>query len=210
VSAHYRLTVGPRQSVTVCLRLAEKAATAQGVRTTAGVFPFGKSFDETLATRVQEADAFYASITPPSATEDEARVMRQALAGMLWSKQYYYLDWDDWLSEHHANLFRDGRKLIRNRGWVHMVNEGVISMPDKWEYPWYAAWDLAIHTLVLNMVDHDFAREQLDLMLSDLYLHPSGQIPAYEWNFSDVNHRSTPSLSFSITCRPTIGERGCG
>jgi hypothetical protein len=149
--------------------------------------PFGAPFDETLTARLQEADAFYASITPPSASEDEARVMRQALAGMLWSKQYYYFNLDDWLSEHHANLLRGGRKLVRNRGWFHMLNESIISMPDKWEYPWYAAWDLAFHTIALDMVDPDFAREQLDLMLSELYLHPSGQIPAYEWNFSDVN-----------------------
>ena len=187
VSAHYRLTVGARQSMTVRLRLTQQVPTTQGGRTRGDTFPFGKPFDETLAARIQEADAFYASITPPTATADEARIMRQALAGMLWSKQYYYLDLDDWLSEHHANLFRGGRKLIRNRGWFHMVNDSVISMPDKWEYPWYAAWDLAVHTIVLDMVDHDFAREQLDLMLSDLYLHPSGQIPAYEWNFSDVN-----------------------
>ena len=187
VAAHYRLTVGPRQSMTVRLRLTQQVPTTQGAKTAADSFPFAKAFDETLAARLQEADAFYASITPPSATEDEARIMRQALAGMLWSKQYYYLDLDDWLSEHHANIFRGGRKLIRNRGWLHMVNDSVISMPDKWEYPWYAAWDLAVHTIVLDMVDHDFAREQLDLMLSDLYLHPSGQIPAYEWNFSDVN-----------------------
>ena len=187
VSAHYRLTVGPRQSMTVRLRLTQQVPTTQGAKTAADSFPFAQAFDETLAARLQEADAFYASITPPSATEDEARIMRQALAGMLWSKQYYYLDLDDWLSEHHANIFRGGRKLIRNRSWFHMVNDSVISMPDKWEYPWYAAWDLAVHTIVLDMVDHDFAREQLDLMLSDLYLHPSGQIPAYEWNFSDVN-----------------------
>jgi len=187
VAAHYRLTVGPRQSMTVRLRLTQQVPTTQGAKTAADSFPFAQAFDETLAARLQEADAFYASITPPSATEDEARIMRQALAGMLWSKQYYYLDLDDWLSEHHANIFRGGRKLIRNRSWFHMVNDSVISMPDKWEYPWYAAWDLAVHTIVLDMVDHDFAREQLDLMLSDLYLHPSGQIPAYEWNFSDVN-----------------------
>ena len=187
VAAHYRLTVGPRQSMTVRLRLTQQVPTTQGAKTAADSFPFAQAFDETLSARLQEADAFYASITPPSATEDEARIMRQALAGMLWSKQYYYLDLDDWLSEHHANIFRGGRKLIRNRGWFHMVNDSVISMPDKWEYPWYAAWDLAVHTIVLDMVDHDFAREQLDLMLSDLYLHPSGQIPAYEWNFSDVN-----------------------
>jgi hypothetical protein len=186
VSAHYQLTVGPGQSTTVCLRLTDHAATSPGTRPGAAV-PFGTAFDETLAARVQEADAFYASITPPAATADEARVLRQALAGMLWSKQYYYFNLDDWLSEHHANLLRGGRKLIRNRGWFHMVNDSIISMPDKWEYPWYAAWDLAFHTIPLNMVDADFAREQLDLMLSDVYLHPSGQIPAYEWNFSDVN-----------------------
>src|SRR5215475_4770910 len=113
--------------------------------------------------------------------------MRQALAGMLWSKQYYYFDLDEWLNEHQAHFLRGGRKLVRNRGWFHMVNDSIISMPDKWEYPWYAAWDLAFHTIALNMVDHDFAREQLDLMLSELFLHPSGQIPAYEWNFGDVN-----------------------
>jgi len=106
---------------------------------------------------------------------------------MLWSKQYYYFDLDEWLTEHHANFLRGGKNLIRNRGWYHMVNDSILSMPDKWEYPWYAAWDLAFHTIALNLVDHDFAREQLDLMLSELYLHPSGQIPAYEWNFSDVN-----------------------
>jgi len=187
VSAHYRLKVGGCQSVTVRLRLTDQASTTQHTRTAGDAFPFGKAFDDTLAARVQEADAFYASITPPSATKDEVLVMRQALAGMLWSKQYYYFDLDDWLSEHHANFLRGGRKLIRNRGWFHMVNDSIISMPDKWEYPWYAAWDLALHTIVLNMVDHDFAREQLDLMLSEFYLHPSGQIPAYEWNFSDVN-----------------------
>ena len=186
-SAHYWLKVGPGRSTTVRLRLACQAPTAQDPRAAEKVLPFGETFDQTLATRLEEADAFYASITPPAASEDEARVMRQALAGMLWSKQYYYFNLDDWLSEHHANVLRGGRNLIRNRGWFHMVNESIISMPDKWEYPWYAAWDLALHTLALNMVDDEFAREQLDLMLSDLYLHPSGQIPAYEWNFSDVN-----------------------
>ena len=187
VSAHYRLKVGPGQSVTVRLRLTSQASTTRGTGTQGNVSAFGVGFDEILAARLKEADAFYASITPPSASEDEARVLRQALAGMLWSKQYYYFNLDDWLSEHKANFFRGGNKLIRNRGWFHMLNDSILSMPDKWEYPWYAAWDLAFHTIALNMVDHDFAREQLDLMLSELYLHPSGQIPAYEWNFSDVN-----------------------
>jgi len=179
-SAHYRLTIGAAQSATVRLRLT-------GEESQSGAFPFGAAFDETLSTRVNEADRFYASLTPPSASEDEAAVMRQALAGMLWSKQYYYFNLDDWLTEHHANILRGGRMLVRNGGWFHMLNDNVLSMPDKWEYPWYAAWDLAFHTIALNMVDHDFAREQLDMILSELYLHPSGQIPAYEWNFSDVN-----------------------
>jgi hypothetical protein len=186
-SAHYRLRIAGRQSQTVRLRLAEQPSASHGSGTLAGEAPFGAAFDKTKAARLQEADAFYASITPPSASEDEARVMRQALASLLWNKQYYYFDLDDWLTEHQANYLRGGRKLMRNRGWLHMVNEGVLSMPDKWEYPWYAAWDLAFHTIALNMVDYDFAREQLDMMLNERYLHPSGQIPAYEWNFSDVN-----------------------
>jgi hypothetical protein len=186
-SAHYRLKVAGSGSATVRLRLTLQAAARQVAGTPTGVSPFSTAFDETLVTRQREADAFYAALTPPSASEDEAAVIRQALAGMLWSKQYYYFDLDDWLTEHQANLARDSRKFIRNLGWHHMVNDSLLSVPDKWEYPWYAAWDLAFHTIALNMVDHDFAREQLDLMLSDLYLHPSGQIPAYEWNFSDVN-----------------------
>jgi hypothetical protein len=113
--------------------------------------------------------------------------MRQALAGMLWTKQYYYFELDQWLAEHAAHPLLGGRRAIRNREWYHMVNDDIISMPDKWEYPWYAAWDLAFHTVALNMVDQDFAKQQLDLMLSEVYLHPSGQIPAYEWNFGDVN-----------------------
>ena len=113
--------------------------------------------------------------------------MRQALAGMLWSKQYFYYDVDFWLQEHGADPMEPGARPIRNHEWYHMVNDHVISMPDKWEYPWYAAWDLAFHTMALAVVDVDFAREQLDLMLQDFYIHPTGQIPAYEWNFSDVN-----------------------
>jgi hypothetical protein len=185
VSAHYRLTIGPGESHTVRLRL---AGSASKTNISAGIgSAFGSAFDETVAKRLQEADAFYESITPAASSNDQALVIRQALAGMLWSKQYYYFDLDDWLCEHQANFLRGGRKLIRNRGWFHMVNDSILSMPDKWEYPWYAAWDLAFHTIALNMVDPDFARGQLDLMLSELYLHPSGQIPAYEWNFSDVN-----------------------
>src|SRR5262249_52467734 len=171
VSALYRLKVEPNQSMTVRLRLIKEALTTNDAITRGAALPFGMAFHEIMVTRLQEADAFYASMTPASASEDEARLMRQALAGMLWSKQYYYFDLDEWLNEHQAHFLRGGRKLVRNRGWFHMVNDSIISMPDKWEYPWYAAWDLAFHTIALNMVDHDFAREQLDLMLSEPYLH---------------------------------------
>ncbi len=113
--------------------------------------------------------------------------MRQALAGMLWSKQYYRYDLSQWLDQHDAGPRHGMQRPIRNQDWFHMINEQVISMPDKWEYPWYAAWDLAFHAVALSAVDVDFAQEQLDLMLREYYLHPNGQIPAYEWNFSDVN-----------------------
>jgi len=107
---------------------------------------------------------------------------------MLWSKQYYYFDLDRWLEEHHAHPAAGAlRRTTRNSDWFHMVNDDILSMPDKWEYPWYAAWDLAFHTTALALVDLDFAKSQLELMLRELYQHPNGQIPAYEWNFSDVN-----------------------
>ena len=137
--------------------------------------------------RLREADEFYRDVTPPSVSADAANVMRQALAGMLWSKQYYYFNADTWLEEHRAHPLHPASRAFRNRDWFHMVNDDIISMPDKWEYPWYAAWDLAFHTIALAVVDPDFAKQQLDLMLTGLYLHPNGQIPAYEWNFSDVN-----------------------
>jgi hypothetical protein len=152
--------------------------------------PFAE-FAATVAARLHEADDFYHSITPVSVQTDpdRAQVMRQALAGMLWIKQYFYYDLDTWLTEHQASP-GDGavrRKAVRNADWYHMLNDDIISMPDKWEYPWYAAWDLAFHTLALALVDPDFAKSQLDLMLRNDYMHPNGQMPAYEWNFSDVN-----------------------
>ena len=106
---------------------------------------------------------------------------------MLWSKQAYIYNLDEWLGQHGAASGSRARHGMRNGQWFHMINEDVISMPDKWEYPWYAAWDLAFHTIALTPVDPDFANEQLDLMLRERYLHPNGQLPAYEWNFSDVN-----------------------
>ena len=176
-AAHFVLEVPAGQSRVVRLRLSAKAAADA----------FG-AFDQTFASRVTDADEFYERITPKNLSEDQRRVHRQALAGMLWSKQYYYFDLDRWLIEHESHpLLGSGKGHARNSEWFHMLNSNVISMPDKWEYPWYAAWDLAFHTIALSLVDFDFAKEQLLLMLRNLYLHPNGQIPAYEWNFSDVN-----------------------
>ena len=187
VSAHYRVNAGRGQSAVVQLRLTDQVPAGQGTKTKGNAFPFGQGFDETLAARLREADEFYRSVIPPSVSPDAANVMRQGIAGMLWSKQYYYLDADQWLEEHRAHPLHRGSRNFRNREWFHMVNNDIISMPDKWEYPWYAAWDLAFHTLPISIVDPDFAKEQMKLMLRGVYLHPSGQIPAYEWNFSDVN-----------------------
>ena len=176
-AAHYVLDVPGGGSKTVRLRLA--AAQTKDA--------FG-GFDRIFKSRIADADEFYQRITPNSLNEDQRRVHRQALAGMLWSKQYYYFDVDRWLQEHRSHpLMESGGRGVRNTEWFHMLNADVISMPDKWEYPWYAAWDLAFHTISLSLVDFDFAKEQLLLMLRGLYAHPNGQIPAYEWNFSDVN-----------------------
>ena len=179
-SAHYNLSIGGGESAVIKLRLSATSGDAKGD-------VFGKVFDELFAARLREADEFYRSITPPSVNEDMANIMRQALAGMMWTKQYYFFDVDRWLKEHHAHPLHGSSRQFRNREWFHMVNDHIISMPDKWEYPWYASWDLAFHTIPLALVDTDFAKEQLALMLRPVYLHPNGQIPAYEWNFSDVN-----------------------
>ncbi len=176
-AAHYRLEVPAGGSRVVRLRLSKAPA--------GDAF---SNFDKTFAVRITEADEFYDRVTPRNLSEDERRVHRQALAGMLWSKQFYYFDLDRWLDEHQAHpLIGSGHRSARNTEWFHMLNRDIISMPDKWEYPWYAAWDLAFHTISLSLVDFDFAKDQLLLMLRNLYAHPNGQIPAYEWNFSDVN-----------------------
>jgi hypothetical protein len=149
---------------------------------------FGAPFNDAFQQRILDADEFYGRIMPRSLGEDERMVYRQALAGMLWSKQFYYFDLDRWLKEHGAHPHVAGARCgVRNAEWFHMLNRDIISMPDKWEYPWYAAWDLAFHTIALSLVDPEFAKEQLLLMLRSLYSHPNGQMPAYEWNFSDVN-----------------------
>ena len=188
-AAHYPLTVGPGEISVIHLRLSDLGPSAlKHVRQPSDRHPFNARFDDVFAARQREADEFYAAITPPSVSRDAANVMRQALAGMLWGKQHYFFDLDRWLDEHGAGLNAGGaREHVRNRDWFHMLNDDVISMPDKWEYPWYAAWDLAFHAVALSAVDTDLAKQQLDLMLRELYLHPSGQMPAYEWNFGDVN-----------------------
>jgi hypothetical protein len=183
VAAHHTLSIGPNTSKVVRLRLTRAAPVKGGM-------PFA-DFDRVFGLRLAEADAFYEEITPPEvqADADRARVMRQALAGMLWTKQYFYYDVDTWLEEHGVGpgSSPEQRHRVRNGEWFHMYNDDIISMPDKWEYPWFAAWDLAFHMLTFAIVDHDFAKAQLDLMLRNDYLHPNGQIPAYEWNFGDVN-----------------------
>jgi hypothetical protein len=178
-AAQYQLSVGAGETATIRLRLGDSAPAAMGD-------PF-KGFAQIMQARQREADEFYRELIPQNVSKDEALVMRQALAGMLWTKQYFGFDVDKWLEEHGAGPMQRGARQIRNSEWFHMVNNHVISMPDKWEYPWYAAWDLAFHAIALSTVDVDFAKEQLDLMLQEFFLHPTGQIPAYEWNFSDVN-----------------------
>lgn len=184
VSPHYQVTVDAGATQVIRLRLTHTAP-AQLSQPFAG-------FDGIFQTRIQEADSFYEAITPAkikAESPEKASLMRQALAGMLWTKQYFYYDVDKWLQEHHITPWSSSeqRHRMRNGDWFHMYNDDIISMPDKWEYPWFAAWDLAFHMLPLSIVDSDFAKAQLDLMLRNDYQHPNGQIPAYEWNFGDVN-----------------------
>jgi hypothetical protein len=171
-AAHYLLKVPSRGEAVIRLRL--RAALFRDKD------PF-RHFDRLFAARRREADEFYDTVIPSPLSKDEANVMRQALSGMLWNKQFYNFDLERWIAEHESPAG------MRNQDWSHMVNSDVISMPDKWEYPWYAAWDLAFHTIPLALVDLDFAKKQLALMLSGPYLHPSGQMPAHEWNFSQIN-----------------------
>jgi hypothetical protein len=184
VAPHFDLMVGAGETTTVQLRLTKSPPEQVGD-------PFGSYFEQAFAARVQEANEFYATVIPPAvlADPDRANVMRQALAGMMWTKQYFYYDLNQWLRERGVTPWTpmDKRGGVRNSDWFHMVNDDIISMPDKWEYPWYAAWDLAFHVIPISLIDPDFAKDQLMLMLREDYLHPNGQIPAYEWNFGDVN-----------------------
>jgi Mannosylglycerate hydrolase MGH1-like glycoside hydrolase domain len=203
VAAHYVLDVGPGATRSVRLRLTALSLGPPGE-------PFGAGFEEAMAARRREADEFYAVVTPAGTDPDTASVMRQGYAGMLWSKQVYIYDVHHWLRDHGVDATAGtGSGGARNSQWFHMAHEDVISMPDKWEYPWFAAWDLAYHTLALSSVDPDFAADQLDLMMQERYLHPNGQIPAYEWNFGDVNppvHAWAALFNYKLT-RETYGPR---
>jgi hypothetical protein len=171
----YRLDVDPGATTEVRLRLSPKPR------------KLGKSWSAALESRAREADAFYASLAP-AATADEALVMRQAFAGMLWSKQFYNYDVERWLRGDPGQPSPPASRMSgRNAGWRHLYNRDVVSMPDKWEYPWYAAWDLAFHCVTLAHVDPALAKDQLRLITREWYMHPNGQLPAYEWNFGDVN-----------------------
>ena len=173
---HYDLVVAAHGRRSIQLRLRRTAAP--------GTEAF-QSFASVFDARRLEADEFYSALTPHLTTDDQRLVVRQALAGMLWSKQFYYYDLDLWLRQRDTLHGTNGS--IRNADWGHMLSHDVFSMPDKWEYPWFAAWDLAFHTLPLGLVDIDFAKDQIDLILRSAYVHPNGQVPAYEWNFGDVN-----------------------
>jgi hypothetical protein len=178
VAAHYSFSIPPGESRGAILRLSSERHDA----------PFADA-DRIFDVRRMEADAFYAPFAPePGASDDAALVQRQAFAELLWSKQWYSIDIDTWLDGDPAGPKPpESRRKGRNSEWRHLNNADVISMPDTWEYPWYAAWDLAFHCIPLALADPDFAKEQLINLVREWYMHPNGQLPAYEWNFNDVN-----------------------
>jgi hypothetical protein len=181
-AAHYEMILQPGETRVVKLRLTDLE-----LRPDNGD-PCGEEFDKIFADRHSEADEFYATVIPETLSDDEKNVMRQALGGLLWSKQFYHFDVRSWLQGDPAQPKPPAERLGgRNHEWTHLYNDDIISMPDKWEYPWYAAWDLAFHCISLAMVDPDFAKDQLLLLLREWYMHPNGQLPAYEWAFGDVN-----------------------
>jgi len=180
-AGHYAALIGPGQSLTVRLRLTDGTI----IDDVNGV---GGDFADVFSRRQREADEFYTTVIPESLSDDAKSVMRQAFAGMMWSKQFYHYVVRDWLSGDPGQPAPpEGHRYGRNAQWPHLYNADVISMPDKWEYPWYAAWDLAFHCVPLALVDSEFAKEQLILLLREWYMHPNGQLPAYEWAFGDVN-----------------------
>ncbi|HZY43258.1 MAG TPA: glucosidase, partial [Anaerolineae bacterium] len=175
-AAQYHLTIDAGQTIMLTLRLSDKYTNR----------PFD-DFDSIFATRIKEADEFYRAIQAPALSDDEKNVQRQAFAGLMWSKQFYHYNVERW-------LYGDPigppppieRQKGRNHEWTQVDSRDIISMPDKWEYPWFAAWDLAFHTIAIALIDPEFAKRQLLLMLREWYMHPNGQIPAYEWEFGDV------------------------
>jgi hypothetical protein len=181
-AAHYQLTLAPGATRVIKLRLTDLE-----IRPNNGD-PCGEEFDRIFAERQREADDFYATVVPDSLSDDEKNVMRQALGGLMWSKQFYHFDVRTWLEGDPTQPKPPiERQEGRNSEWKHLYNDDIISMPDKWEYPWYAAWDLAFHCIAIAMIDPDFAKDQLILLLREWYMHPNGQLPAYEWAFGDVN-----------------------
>ncbi|ELS00058.1 mannosyl-oligosaccharide glucosidase [Gloeocapsa sp. PCC 73106] len=179
VAPHYLLNLEGGETQVIKLRLTDSPQIYD---------PFAQEFEQVFNSRLTEANEFYQAVTPPHLNEDLRNVQRQAWAGLLWSKQYYHYDVETWLKgDSQAPSPPRVRKYGRNADWIHLYTDDILSMPDKWEYPWFAAWDLAFHCLPLAVIDPDFAKRQLDLMTREWYMHPNGQIPAYEWNFSDVN-----------------------
>ncbi len=174
--AVYPLQIPPGSSHTIRLRLTDRAASS----------PFA-DFSTVFQVRQKEADEFYDTVNTNEIQEEEKRIQRQAFAGLLWSKQFYNLDVEMWLKGDPVQPAPKTRRHIRNQGWEHLYNFDILSMPDKWEYPWYASWDLAFHCFALVRIDPDFAKRQLTLITREWYMHPNGQFPAYEWNFFDVN-----------------------
>ncbi|MEW6208638.1 MAG: glucosidase [Acidobacteriota bacterium] len=181
-AAHYPVTLGPGESRTIRLRLTDlEIPPANGD-------PCNGDFERIFEERRKEADEFYNKVIPADVCEDNRNIMRQSLAGLLWSKQFYYYDVKQWIEgDPSAPPPPQEREAGRNSQWTHLYNDDIISMPDKWEYPWYAAWDLAFHCVPLALIDPDFAKQQLILLLREWYMHPNGQLPAYEWAFGDVN-----------------------
>ena len=178
-AAHHKLLVQPGETQTIRLRLTDSSQVTD---------PFGAEFEQTFRDRISEANEFYHRITPFPMPKDERNIQRQAFAGMLWSKQFYLYVIEDWLKGDPAMLTPpDSRQSVRNADWVHLHVDDVLSMPDTWEYPWFAAWDLAFHVVPLAMIDPDFAKRQLERLTREWYMHPNGQLPAYEWQLSDVN-----------------------
>ena len=176
-AAHYRFDLPAGESATVHLRLMDRTPDAD---------PLGEQVKGIFDRRIQETEEFYRAVGG-SLSVEARRVQRQALAGLLWTKQFFYYDVDRWLQEDEEGQPFAGRENARNANWRHLYNEDVISMPDKWEYPWYASWDLAFHCIPMTLVDVDYAKQQLLLFLREWYMHPNGQVPAYEWAFDDVN-----------------------